>query len=303
MTRLHFYLPEPMRSDAERGAVNIVNRILAALPGWTPAWHPDTPAERGRAAARQGFALWHMQTPPDPARGLSLRRAYWYPFWTLERTNDRWATDTARAAYDEAAVDPVAARPFFRRWRARILGEAAARREGFVLVPLQGRLLEHRSFQAMSPLAMLEATLEADPRPLRVTLHPREVYTAAERRALDRLVARHRRLTLDPGPSEALLMACDLVVTQNSATALTGFFAAKPAVLFAGCDFHHIAGSVPRQGLAAAFATARGPMADPARYLYWFLQERSINAGHPEAEARIRARLAAQGWPVGGAAA
>ena len=300
MTKLHFYLPEPMRSDAARGEVNVVNRILAALPGWKPVWHPDTPAERLRDQRRDGHSIWHMQTPPDPSRGLCLRRAYWYPFWTLDRSNDRWETDTARAPYDPAAVDPAEARPFARRWRRKLLGDAEARREGYVFVPLQGRLLEHRSFQAMSPLDMIEATLDNDPRPVRVTLHPhpKEPYTTPERRALDRLVARHARLTLDDTPSEAHLLACDLVVTQNSSTALTGFFAGKPAVLFAGVDFHHIAGSVPRDGLAPAFEKARGPMLDPDLYLYWVLQQRAINAGHPEAEARIRLRLAENGWPV-----
>ncbi|MFN6980278.1 MAG: hypothetical protein ACK4OP_19255, partial [Gemmobacter sp.] len=140
----------------------------------------------------------------------------------------------------------------------------------------------------------------ADPRPLRVTLHPhpKEPYTDAERRAVERLAARHARVTVETVPSESLLMACDVVVTQNSSTALTGFFAGKPAVLFAGADFHHIAGSVPRDGLDAAFERARGPMPDPALYLYWFLQMRAINAGLPDAEARLRARLAEFGWPV-----
>jgi hypothetical protein len=299
MTTLHLYLPEPMRSDAARGKVNVINRILAALPGWRAVWHPDTQGERLRAAGRGGYSLWHMQTAPDP-RGLCLRRAYWYPFWTLDRHNERWLTDTARATYDPATVDPALARPFFRRLRRRHLGDGKPRRDGFVLIPLQGRLFEHRSFQAASPLAMIEAVLEADPRPVRVTMHPhpKEPYTAAERRAVERLVARHRRLTLDTTPSEALLMACDLVVTQNSSTALTGFLAGKPAVLFAGTDFHHIAGSVPRDGLGAAFEKARGPMPDPALYLYWFLQMQAINAGADMAVARIRARLAALGWPV-----
>lgn len=299
MEKLHFYLPEPMRSDAARGEVNVINRILAALPGWKAVWHPDTPSERLRAPGREGYGLWHMQTAPDP-RGLCLRRAYWYPFWTLDRHNERWLTDTAQAVYDPATVDPEAARTFYRRWRRKLLGEGKPQRAGFVFVPLQGRLFEHRSFQAASPLAMIEAVLDHDPRPVRVTLHPhpKEPYTEAERRAVAALVTRHPRLTLDTAPSEALLMACDLVVTQNSSTALTGFFAGKPAVLFAGTDFHHIAGSVPRDGLGAAFEKARGPMPDPARYLYWFLQMQAINAGATDAEARIRARLAALGWPV-----
>jgi hypothetical protein len=296
---VHFHLPDPMRGDAAAGRVNVINRILAELPGWNAHFHDDSPAERVLSLARDGRSIWHMQTPPDD-RGLCLRRAYWYPFWTLDRTNDRWNTETARAAYDPATVDETAARPFFRRLRRRIVGDVAAGREGFVLMPLQGRLTRHRGFQAMSPVEMVEATLAADRRPVVATLHPhpKEPYADGDRAAIEALARRNPRLTLREGGSDALLPQCELVVTQNSSTVLTGFLLRKPAVLFAGTDFHHIAGSVPRDGLDAAFARARAPLSDPALYLYWFLCMHAINAGSDGAGPRIRETLAGQGWPV-----
>ena len=65
------------------------------------------------------------------------------------------------------------------------------------------------------------------------------------------------RLRLETGGAAEALAACDLVVTQNSAVAFNGYFFHKPAVLFAEIDFHHIAASVPRLGVAAAFRAVR----------------------------------------------
>ncbi|HEX9856948.1 MAG TPA: hypothetical protein VGA75_01235, partial [Paracoccaceae bacterium] len=228
-TLLHLCLPSPMLEDARAGRVNIVNRIAAAVApaGWRLAFHDDTAAGRARAARRGGHTLLHMQEPDSP-RALCLRRAYHYPFWQIEATNERWRFDVARADFAAGDIDPTEARPFFRRWRDKVLGGVPIRREGFIFMPLQGRLTQHRSFQAASPLEMIEATLEADPaRPIHATLHPKESYDAAELAALEALAARFPRFRLVRGDAGDLVASCDYVVTQNSSVALTGFFAKK----------------------------------------------------------------------------
>lgn len=297
---LHLYLAPAMRADAEAGQVNIVNRIAAAVApaGLRLAFHDDTEAERQKAARRAGWSLFHMQSPIGP-RTLCLRRAYHYPFWQIEAVAERWQFDVALARFDGALVDAAQARGFARRWREKLLGDPAVTREGFIFVPLQGRLTEHRSFQAMSPLGMIRATLAADPaRPVVARLHPKEVYTAADHRALAALAEANPRFQMSDAPGPGLLAACDYVVTQNSAMALSGFFLRKPAVLFAGIDFHHIAGSVPRDGLAAAFASVAGEPPDFDAYLWWFFKRHTINGGAPEAEDQIRARFARHGWQI-----
>lgn len=295
MTDLHLYLPSPLREDTQAGGVNIVSRIIAAT-GLRPVFHGDTEAERARAGG-EGLHLFHMQEPTGP-RVLNLRRAYAYPFWRIEATNERWRFDVALADFDAGSVDMAEARPFFRRQQARFLGEGPDPvRDGFIFMPLQGRLRDHRSFQAMSPVQMIEATLDHDPRPIRATLHPREIYDAADMAVLDRLQARFPRFRLVQAEAGALLRTCDLVVTQNSSVALAGFFAKKPAVLFARIDFHHIAGSVPRDGLAGAFARAQGP-APFVEYLHWFFRTACINGGAPDAADQILRRMRRHGWAV-----
>ena len=79
--------------------------------------------------------------------------------------------------------------------------------------------------------------------------------------------------------------------------AIQGYLLHKPALLFAEIDFHHIAASVPREGMAA-LDRALTQRPDFDAYLWWFLQEQAINAGRPECEAQILAALRRGGWAI-----
>lgn len=294
---LHVYLHSPWREQAAEGKVNIFNRMQAALPGWQVRFHPDDAKERAKAADR-GYGLFHMQEP-TAAHILNLRRAYILPFWRIEATADRWRFDVAQTPFDAAEIPLEEAASFQKRWRTKLLGDDPPRRDGTVLVPLQGRLTEHRSFQSMSPIAMIEATLDRiRDKTILATLHPKELYTTADIDALERLERRFPRFRLMRKPGPGHLLRCDAVVTQNSSVALHGFLANKPAVLFAESDFHHIAGSVPRDGVEAAFDRLAEPAPPFARYMTWFLRRQAINGGAPDCEDQIRARFLRHGWEL-----
>lgn len=295
MPTLHIHLKAPWRYKAQAGDVGLFNRLAQALPGWNLRFHPDTAFHRQLSRLRPGYSLFHKQDPVG-ARGLCLRQAYLYPFWRFERSNLRWDFDVARAAFAVQDIPHTDALGFHAQLRKRYLGTAPITRDGFIFMPLQGHLLSHRSFQSMSPAQMIEATLEQDPRPIRATLHPLETYSPVERAALDALHRRFPRFQVVEAASLDLLRACDLVVTQNSGMALQGFLAEKPAILFGQSDFHHIAGSVPRDGLRAAFDLARAEPPDFAAYLFWFLRLNAINMACPTTESDIRTRLASLGW-------
>ena len=100
------------------------------------------------------------------------------------------------------------------------------------------------------------------------------------------------------GSSADLLADCEHVVTQNSAVALDGFFHHKPAVLFAQSDFHHIAANVSDLGIAGAFERVCAQVPDFDAYLYWFLQEQSLNAGRDGVEDKILTTVRKFGWTV-----
>lgn len=88
------------------------------------------------------------------------------------------------------------------------------------------------------------------------------------------------------------------MVSQNSSAAFSGFFFGKPAVLFGRIDFHHIAANVHDLGVDDALRIGPDLKPDYARYIHWFWQEMSINAGHPQAREKIRDILQRAGWPV-----
>ena len=297
---VRFYLEPSLRESAERGAHNFISKISDVLRerGFGIEVHGNGPAEARRHAEFEGWSLFHMEEPWGP-RGLTFRRAYHYPFWGLEPSGARWEWNVARTPFEGQRIDRKEAKRFFRYWRERlfdeVLGDLAE--EGFVYVVLQGRLTERRSFQACSPLEMIETVLRCDVRPVVAALHPKERYTEAELAALQRMEDAHPRLTVVMGEMERLLPRCDYVVTMNSSVAFNGYFLEKPAVLFAGVDFHHIALDAREDSEAAL----RDPLAhrpDYEGYLWWFWQEMSINAGRPEAEDKILAALKRGSMPI-----
>lgn len=300
MTRspeLRLYLHQPTLGEVRRGRVNFVNRLIGLLrgQGWAISVLPSTGATREAAPDLPGYALFHMEKPTHD-RALTFRRAYHYPFWRIERVAERWRWPVAAARFFPETVDPQAAARFHARFAARVLPGPPPRRDGPILVPLQGLIQQTRSFQTMSPLAMLARVAETG-LPAVATLHPKEDYTAEDLAALHSLAARHANLTIG-GDTAALLRDCRFVATQNSAVAFDGLVLGKPAVLFGQVDFHHIALSVADLGAEAALAMAPDHRPDFARYLYWFLQKQAINMSNPYAEAQIAAALQRGGWPV-----
>ena len=297
-----FYLHPQLRKQAERGNHNFIKKVgeVLADAGLQVAFDGDDDLARLRAVTRPGHGLFLMDDPVN-ARGLTFRRTYIYPFWHIEKLAERWAWPVAQDAFDPSVVDPAKAANFYRFWQERLFKDAPqhARHDGFVYVPLQGQLLRKRSFQFCSPIEMLKTVLERDEVRLVVaTLHPSETYSAQEQNALEELLAKNDRLFVRAGDADRLLQTCDYVVTQNSSVGFMGYFFSKPLILFGKSDFHHIALKVDDVGIPAAFARVLGHAPDYAAYLQWFLQQRAINAGRPEAKKKIRTVLRGHGWPV-----
>lgn len=127
-------------------------------------YHDSTLPERLTSAARKGYAVFLMDDPFHD-RAVTVRKVYHYPFWAIERSAKRWEWCVARASFDPLAIDGAAAQKFYRFWQKRLFGDAPqdVSRQGLVYVPLQGRLLQHRSFQSCSPVEMLTHLLIHDP--------------------------------------------------------------------------------------------------------------------------------------------
>lgn len=299
---LRIYLEPDELKRARDGEFNLMNRIKSAFEwqGFRVDYMRNNPEQRLKSADRNGYSLFNMQDPFH-SRALNLRRAYYYPFWRIENTADRWEFEVAKKHFESVEIDPNAAQNWAKNWRKWLFKGAATNpvRENMVYVPLQGRLLETRSFQAASPIQMIKMTLEHDTsRRILVGLHPGENYSTSELSALETLSQENSRLSVQTGGMEQALRLCDYVVTQNSSAALSGFFFGKPAILFAKVDFHHICLNVLDIGAGEAFGriTAHQPSYD--EYLYWFIQLNAMKADSDNIEAEIIERVNALGWDV-----
>lgn len=292
-----FYMEPDLCKSAQAGKHNFIGKLVDVM---MRAGLDVRYVLFGRTIpAGTGWTMSHIKSPPD-AKGLCFRRVYHYPFWQIENSAERWAWDVAQAAFEPDPAEAKEAARFYGFWQNRLFGDAPQNtsRSGFVYVPLQGKLLDHRPFQLCSPLEMLEHCLAQTRLPVITTLHPNEHYDRAEIAALTKLEKTHDRLTVQTGGMGELLAACDYIVTQNSSVAFNGYFFGKPSLLFRKADFHHIAVQAVAEDLAAGFDAVGQAAPDYAAYVHWFWQKNSINAGRPEAEDMIAARLRRFGWPV-----
>ncbi len=298
-----YYLHEQLRMRVEAKRHNFFNKLTDVLTfnGLDVELRSDTLPELIAAAERPGYSVVLMNEPVNE-RGVTVRLNYLYPFWHIERTAKRWEWPVALTPFDASQVDANEADRFVKFRRNQIFGLQEPKPptgQGYVYIPLQGRLLLQRSFQSCSPIDMIRATLQQLPgRRVVVSLHPKEMYADLELEALHELVASELRLELRNEPMEKLLPDCDLVVAQNSSAALYGFFLHKPAVLFGRSNFHHIAGDVTVHGVAGAFDCAIGDLPDFDRYLCWFFRHMAVDAASDTVYERIQARLRRAGWPV-----
>ncbi len=296
--QLHFHLEHGLCQSAAAGDHPFIAKMVLVLE--SAQFRVEYREHGDTDRSDDTYVLSHMKPPPTK-RGLVFRRVYEYPFWQIEASAERWQWDVAQARFDPTQVPGGDAAQFYAFWQKRQYRDAPQNtsREGFVYIPLQGRLGECRSFQSCSPLEMIEHCLAHDrSRKVIATIHPGEVYSDVEIAALEALERKHKRLRVDVGDMVPLLQTCDYVVTQNSGVAFAGYFFGKPALLFGKIDFHHIAVHADMARLDDSFAEVSRACPDYARYLYWFWQDQSINAGRDDVYGKITARFRRFGWPI-----
>ena len=290
---LQIHLDDAMLIRAESGHFNFIDRIRAAVEG--KGWQVQILPETTEAPAPGHFALHHMSGPPH-RRAKIFRRCYYYPYWNIESVPQRWRWPVAQAKFRPDQIDGPEARRFIHQLRQRIMPGLTPTAPQHVLIPLQGQLTEARSFQTMSPVEMVEAVARTGKRCI-ATLHPNETYSPDERAALNTLALHFPNLTIG-GNSRELLAGAEYVATQNSAVAMDAYLLARPVVLFAQADFHHIALNVVDMGAAEALDYAPAHKADYAKYLYWLLHDQAIDAMAPYAGERILKAMKKGGWPI-----
>ncbi len=298
---LRIYLSESVLKQARNGQIGFINQVLQAVQerDFRTELRKDSEEERLKSALRQGYSLFRMKDPFHD-RAMTFRQVYLPPFWQIETTAKRWEWQVAKAEFKPQTVDTGKAEWFANYWRNRLFeNKLDIGKDSFVFIPLQGRLLQQRSFQTATPIEMIETTLQHNEgRKVVASLHPNENYPQAEIDALDLLVKQNSRFSWVKGGSDKLLPRCDYVVTQNSGTAFKGFFLRKPVLLFGYIDFHHIAAKTWDHCVEEAFQKVAQMQPDYDRYLFWFLREMSIHSGRDDAQQRIIDAFRSRGWEM-----
>lgn len=300
---LRVYLDETMLDMARNGHFGFVSRVQNAFGGigFDVQLVENSFDERMKSGALDGYSLFHMDDPFHK-KSLTMRKSYYFPFWRIEATAKRWEFEVADKIFDPGELDLDEAQRWMRSWRKWLFKNHHERIEfqDFIYVALQGKLLTKRSFQMMSPMDMIaEVQSRAGDRKILLGLHPGEHYSDEEREALSEIVETDPRVTLQTGGMEEALRTCQLVVSQNSAAALSAMFYRKPSILFAQSDFHHQCFNVDVLGVDEAFRMAGEVIPRFAAYLYWFVQLNSIKADEDgTAEAQILDACRARGWEI-----
>ncbi|MDG1532219.1 MAG: hypothetical protein P8Q99_12820 [Paracoccaceae bacterium] len=297
---VRFYLSEKHRKSVVEGKQNFISKFAAVLEteNFSVDFCDNSLSEQVQSMTRKGHAVFYMKEPTN-RNGVTIRPNYFYPFWNIETTANRWQWSTAEDKFDARCIPKDEATSCANFLRQKQFGDKARNisHQGLVYVPLQGRLLSQRSFQSCDPITMIKQVLEFDKtREVVATLHPKETYSIEELNALSDLEAHHFRLTVSKGNMEIWLQGCDYVATQNSAAAFSGYFFKKPAVLFGRVNFHHIAANVHELGPEAAINQVANLNPDFDAYIWWFLRHKSIHASKPDAEDRIRNAIRRVGW-------
>ena len=270
-------------------------RKAARRRGFDLSIREDSAGARKLAGRAGAHTLFHMAEPLEQD-SLCFRKVYAEPFWQLAKTGSRWRRPVARAPFEAQPCEEAA--QYFEHWANRLhdIENKAVRDDGFIYMPLQGKLLRHRSFQTMSPAEMIQTTLAQTQLPVRATLHPNESYSKAELDLLKEISALDNRFQLVEMPMEKALESCSYVVTENSSAGFHAFFYEKPVILFAEIDFHHICLRVRDEGSKAAFEKITQHQPDFASYVHWFWGNHAINVEDANAGAQLAKRMKKLGF-------
>ncbi|MDG1339955.1 MAG: hypothetical protein P8P66_08180 [Paracoccaceae bacterium] len=299
---LTFYLSKRLLKQVDAKQNGFVSKVarVAETSGFQVRYEQNSKQARIASMMNDGYAMFHMDDPFHD-RALTMRKVYSYPFWQIEKDAKRWEWAVAKRQFEPTEIDQGLARDFVENWRKWLFQGQAENpmRSGFVYVPLQGRVLDNRSFQTMSPLDMLRETLgHEQQRPIIATLHPNENYSTDEIAELETLINKHPQLKVTSAPMAKMLAECDYVVAENSSAAFFAHFFGKPSIHFAKIDFHHAGLNVGEIGVSAAFEQITNHSPNHEAYLYWFWQIMAINAGRADVSDRIRMAMQNAGWPM-----
>ncbi|MEM8730641.1 MAG: hypothetical protein AAGF79_12050 [Pseudomonadota bacterium] len=228
--------------------------------------------------------------------------AYIYPFWNVDPWGIRAFSSIAQTPFRPDEIDAAAARPFFRRLRARLVDARVSRYpqaedvadlpEGAVSIFLQSEA--HRDVEEACHLTreqMVQTVLDAWDGPVIVKPHPRDTDPAT----IDWLAAlssRVAKLTITDGNIHDILRASARVVTINSAVGIEAYLHRRPVILCGQSDFHHIAETAGSPEALAALLASPARRRAYDKFIYWYFGRHCLSTTDPKLAHRFLDRVA-----------
>jgi len=234
---------------------------------------------------------------PNHAHALEVRPAPFGPFWMIEKTAKPAQKLVFKRAFEPESVDKNVADGLFTRLADRHL-KAEVSAGGYVLVALQGVIGRRRFWQSMSPVEMVQTTIEQEQaRKILIKLHPREVYSTEDMNALNALVDGDR-VQIVQGDLDALLAGCGYTVSMNSTVSFKGLLNRKPGVLFGDAEFNHVFQKVRSKDVVSCFVDVMDETVDFEKYVYWYLRRQHLWNFKPSIQDDILRGCRVMGWEL-----
>lgn len=239
---------------------------------------------------------------------LNAAVSYFWGYWQLDPQGVHGRSQIAQARFDPEMVDFKIAQPYFQKLRRQYVNHRHSRYDqphswqdfpdGAVSIFFQGRDPILQKTCDFSDLEIVNIVREyAGDRPIIVKPHPLLADVFVVKDVLEIAESDPRIIVTDANVHD-ILRASDVTVSMHSTVALEGYLHRKPTILFGRSDFHHIAEVVQkREEFPGALACALEGKRLFQKYLYWFLEEQSINLNADDAEDRIWQRFAQAGFP------
>lgn len=248
----------------------------------------------------ESYALFHRNRPWHE-NSLEARPAPFGPFWSIDKTADPAQKRIYGLGFNPNLIDGVSAARFFGRQlnRPTFAVENPSTKAGYVFVALQGLLSKQRSWQSMTPLEMVQRTVEIEEkRPIFIKLHPNEQYSDEELTFLHDLCDGDR-IRMVEGDLNALMASCAYTVSMNSAVSFKALLFGKPGILFGDAEFHHPFQNVRQQGLTQCFDGVLKDTVEYEKYIFWYLRKQMIHNFAPSTDRDILRHCKNLGWKLG----
>ncbi|ASM72815.1 MULTISPECIES: hypothetical protein [Roseobacteraceae] len=306
MSRIVFHVPRSWLGPLGGGLMPFYTRLTEGLAALDVPFEVVDLDRDSVMAEVEADAAFHIINHGrfTHARILNAGVAYIYPFWNMDSTGIRAFSSIGGQPFKPAQIEAEAARAFFRKLRARLVGARTSRYtqpeeeadvpDGGTAVFFQSEV--HRTVDETMWLdrwEMLQGVLDADRGPVMVKPHPRD-NDPKTRARLKKMAG----VTVTEGNIHDIIAASDRVVTINSAVGIEAYLHRKPVILCGQADFAHIADEARDRATLVDLLRVEPSRRAYDKYIWWYFAHQCLSTTEPDLATRFLDRVRATGFAI-----